>query len=101
MITPPELFGHWVHSHEEDGAGTEVYRPRNWPFPLARGRSAFEIKPNGEFVQSGPGPVDVSVGRKGRWQAVAPDRIAVYLPDQKSYELRISSVSPDLLKVTR
>ena len=101
MITPAELFGHWVHSHEEDGAGLEVYRPLSWPFPLARGRTAFEIKPDGEFVQYGPGPADVSTGRKGRWQAAAPDRIAISLPGQKPYELHIASVAPGLLKVTR
>jgi len=101
VTTPSELCGHWVHSHEEDGEGAEVYRPLGWRFPLARGRTAFEIKPDGEFVQHGPGPTDVSTSRKGRWQAVAPDRISISMPGQKSYELHISSAGPDLLKVMR
>ncbi len=96
---PPELFGHWVHSHEEDRAGEEVDRPLGWRFPLARGRSAFEIKPDGEFVEHGPGPVYVSVANKGRWQAVTADRISVSLSGGKSYELHVSSVGPGLLKV--
>ena len=101
MITPAELCAHWVHSHEEDGAGAEVYRPLGWRFPPARGRTAFEIKPDGEFVQYGPGPTDVSTRRAGRWQAMAPDRISVSLPGRESYDLRIVSVSRDLLKVMR
>ncbi len=101
MTMPRELFGHWVHSHEEDRAGEEVYRPLGWRFPLARGRTAFEIKPDGEFVEYGPGPTDVSASHKGHWQAVTADRIAVSMPGPKSYELHISSVGPDLLKVMR
>jgi len=101
VTMPRELFGHWVHSHEEDRAGEEVYRPLGWRFPLARGRTAFEIKPDGEFVEYGPGPTDVSASHKGHWQAVTADRIAVSMPGPKSYELHISSVGPDLLKVTR
>jgi hypothetical protein len=97
----PEIFGHWVHSHEEDRAGEEVYHPLGWRFPLARGRSAFEISPDGEFVEHGPGPADVSVARKGRWQVVTADRITVSLPGGKSYELHFTSVAPDLLKLTR
>jgi hypothetical protein len=101
VSVPAELFGHWVHSHEEDGADAEIYRPRGWPLPPARGRTAFEIKPDGEFVEYVPGPVDVSASRTGRWQAVAPDCIAISLPGQKTYELRISSVGSELLKVKR
>ncbi len=101
MSVPPDLLGLWVHSHEEDGAGAEVYRRRGWPFPPARGRTAFEIRSDGEFVQYGPGPTDVSVSRTGRWQAVAPDRITVTPAGQKPYELQICSVGPDLLKVKR
>jgi hypothetical protein len=101
VSVPEALIGHWVHAHEEDSGDTAVYRRVGWPLRPARGRSAFEIKADGEFVRHGTGPVDVSTSRTGRWRIVAPDRIAVTLPGQRSYELRIASVEPELLKVTR
>jgi hypothetical protein len=98
---PAAVFGHWVHSHEEDSGDVEVYRPLGWPLPPARGRSAFEIKPDGEFVRYRPGPADVSAGRRGRWEALAPDRIAVSLPDESPHELEICCVGPEVLKIRR
>jgi hypothetical protein len=90
-----------VHSHEEDTAGEKVFRRIGWRLPPARGRTAFEIKPDGEFVSHGPGPGDASASRAGRWSAVAPDRIEVSLPGQSAFELRIASVEPDALRLSR
>ncbi len=41
---PPELFQHWMHSHEEDSGDVQVYRPADYDFPPARGRRGFELQ---------------------------------------------------------
>src|ERR1041384_5695638 len=38
---------HWVHSHEEDTDTEMVLRPAGYKFPPSRGRSSFELKPDG------------------------------------------------------
>ena len=36
-----------------------VFRPADRPFPPARGRTSFELRPDGTYVETSPGPVDV------------------------------------------
>ena len=61
------LIGHWVHSHEDDGDGEMVFRPATYPFPPARGRVSFELRRDGTYVESSPGPVDLPVQSAGGW----------------------------------
>jgi len=48
----------WVHSHEEDKGGLQVFRPTDYPFPPARGRDALGLVADGSLVKSIPGPDD-------------------------------------------
>jgi hypothetical protein len=89
---PPELFRHWVHSHEEDAGGVQVYRPAGYPFPPARGRRGFELKPDGEAVLYGPGPSDRPAATTGRWEPSGSGRVRL-----AGSELEIVSVEPDRL----
>ena len=61
------LHGTWVHSHEEDGEGTQVYRPPTYDFPPARGRESFELREGGVLVDRGPGPTGVPAEAEGTW----------------------------------
>jgi hypothetical protein len=61
------LQGTWVHSHEEDAEGTQVYRPPGYDFPPARGRESFELRAGGALVDRGPGPTDVPAEAEGTW----------------------------------
>jgi hypothetical protein len=89
---PPELFQHWMHSHEEDSGDVQVYRPADYPFPPARGRRGFELRPDGEALLYGPSPSDKPEATAGRWSLSAPGRVR--LGDR---ELEIVSVSGDRL----
>ena len=59
--------GIWVHSHEEDGEGVQVYRPPTYDFPPARGRESIELQAGGALVDRGPGPTDVPAEAEGTW----------------------------------
>jgi hypothetical protein len=61
------LQGRWVHSHEEDTDDRLVFRPAAHKFPPSRGRQAFELRPDGAFVERASGPDDRPKETKGRW----------------------------------
>jgi hypothetical protein len=61
------LQGRWVHSFEEDTDDEMVFRPADREFPPARGRESFELRPDGTYAGSAPGPVDVPEHTEGAW----------------------------------
>lgn len=61
------LCGQWVHSHEEDADDEMVFRPATHPLPPSRGRTSLELRPDGTYVESSPGPVDLPEESTGRW----------------------------------
>ncbi|MCA1682898.1 MAG: hypothetical protein LC685_02725 [Actinobacteria bacterium] len=61
------LHGRWVRSHEEESDGEMVFRPSTHAFPPSRGRSSFELRPDGSYVERSPGPVDRPVESTGSW----------------------------------
>jgi hypothetical protein len=89
---PPELFQHWMHSHEEDSGDVQVYRPADYDFPPARGRRGFDLRPDGELRLYGPSPSDRPEATTGTWSPLDAGRVR--LGDR---ELEIVSVSPDRL----
>jgi hypothetical protein len=67
----------WVHSHEEDTDREMVFRPAEVELPPSRGRVAFELRPDGTFVESGIGPTDRSEPASGRWQLEDGEKIVL------------------------
>jgi len=61
------LYGHWRHSHEEDSDGEMVFRPAQHAFPPARGRTGFELRPDGSYLENSPGPDDRPEQSSGCW----------------------------------
>jgi hypothetical protein len=99
QMNPNLLHQHWVHSHEEDTPEKQVFRPANYNFPLSRGRSSFELKPDGGLVESGIGPTDRKQQVEGRWKLEGGDRLALYTDDQArpTRVLKIASANADRL----
>lgn len=64
---PPNLAGIWIHSHEEDHDGLQVYRPAGYPFPPARGRNSLTLEPDGSARSGSPGPDDRGTTAEGSW----------------------------------
>lgn len=67
-LIPETLHQHWVHSHEEDSNTEMVFRPATFNFPRSRGRTAFELRPDGSLVEFGIGPTDRRQESKGTWK---------------------------------
>ena len=91
------LQGHWVHSHEEDSEGEQVFRPASYDFPPARrGRESIELRPDGTYVERSPGPADAPVeSGSGSW-AIEGDRLVV---GGDAWEIK--AAEPDRLTVKR
>lgn len=100
---PASIYQHWVHAHEDDTPETQAYRPASYPFPPARGRSGFEIRDDGSFIEHGIAPTDGIQQTEGRWRAEAGDRIQITMGGQgeRRYALDIVSCEPDLLRIVR
>jgi hypothetical protein len=98
------LHEHWVHSHEEDTGDTMVFRPFDYDFPLSRGRSSLELKPDGSLVEhGGVAPDDRSLSASGRWELKDGDRLALYSgsSSQPSRVLQIESADKDRLVIKK
>lgn len=67
MISRDAVVGQWAHSHEDDHDGVQVFRPARYPFPPARGRTAFTLQSDGNAVTGQPGPVDRGESVVGTW----------------------------------
>jgi hypothetical protein len=91
------VVGHWVHSHEEDTDAEMVYRPASYSFPPSRGRTSFELRDDGSYVERSPGPVDVPVESKGSW-SLEGDRLLLGADgDDPGHAWEVSAVEGDRL----
>ena len=58
----------WLHAHEEDTGDTMVFRPSSFKLGPSRGRTGFELRPNGTLIEHGIGPTDQRTQTPGRWR---------------------------------
>jgi len=93
------IEGRWVHSHEEDTEQEMVFRPADRGLPPARGRTAFELRGDGTYVESEPGPVDVPVESVGRWSLQGDRLVLEGEGDRPGHVWRIAAAEGDRLAV--
>jgi hypothetical protein len=92
------LEGRWLHSHEEDTADEMVFRSADsgYAFPRSRGRQGFELRADGSYVGSSPGPADQPERSEGGWSLQAGNRLV--LPGRV---LEIAEAEGGVLRVRR
>lgn len=56
-----------MHAHEQDTDDEMIFVSPGRPLPPSRGRASFELRSDGTYVESSPGPVDAPVESGGRW----------------------------------
>jgi len=99
--TPADaLVGEWVHSHEEDQPGREVFRRRGYAFPPARGRRALDLAAGGELREAAPGPDDRTRRVTGSWD-VRDGRLTVRVDGRAPEEFLVDTVEPQRLVLRR
>ena len=95
------LYGKWIHSHEEDTPDETIFRAAGHPFPPARGRMALEIRADGTYVETTPGPTDVPEESTGHW-SFEGDRLILEGPAgtlAQTWEL--TAIDKDTLRVRK
>ncbi|SDL95797.1 hypothetical protein [Nonomuraea jiangxiensis] len=91
---PSGLVGCWLHSYEEDGETTAVYRPSDHPFPPSRRvRRGLEFRADGTFVELRPGPDDRPRPVTGHWRAGEGGRVRVAFPPGQGAPIELTVVS--------
>jgi hypothetical protein len=97
MIERAQVEGRWVHSHEEDTVDETVFRAADsgYAFPPSRGREALELRPDGSYAGTAPGPADKPQETGGgRWALEDGNRLV--LPDRT---LEITAADAHVLRV--
>jgi len=100
-IDAKALAQHWVHSHEEDQGDTEVYRPQSYDFPPSRGRSGLNLRSDGGYAESAPGPSDRPEERGGGSWELHGDALTLQAPDGSKQTRKVVSVAADRLVLRR
>jgi hypothetical protein len=99
-LDPSALHRNWVHSHEEDTDGELVFRPASYSFPPSRGRSAIDLRGDGSYGESAPGPTDRPAETEGTW-TLEGSELRLHAADGSTRVLTIASVDADRLVVRR
>lgn len=94
-VDPSALHGLWLHSHEEDTDTEMVFRPSTFTFPPSRGRTSFELKPDGSLVAGGILPDDRRSVAGGTWKLEDNNRLAFYTGAQSTPDRVVQIVSAD------
>ena len=95
------LIGHWVHSHEEDTTTEKVFRKADYAFPPSRGRDEYNLQPGGVLSATRPGPTDQRQTNSGNWQLDDSSNLVLRLPEGATKQLKIASIEPDRLVITK
>ena len=99
-ISPKDIMGAWVHSHEEDptdGSLREVYRPSDWNFGPSRGRRGYDLQEGNLALVQGIGPADGPTKTKARWRLEPGNVLIILNPSGAIRRLHIEDVAPDRL----
>ena len=95
----------WMHSYEEDTETEMVYRPSDYNFPLSRGRTGFELKPNHKLVEINIAPTDGSEEETGSWELKDANEENLTLQlnpkNSASRKLYIKSINEDSLVIEK
>jgi hypothetical protein len=102
-IAKKNLQRRWLHSHEEDTDEAMVYRPATYDFPPSRGRSGFELRPDGTTAEIGIGSTDRREESPGTWRLEADTLVLGRADDAAggSRVLKILDIASDRLMVAK
>jgi hypothetical protein len=94
------LQKHWRHAHEEDSDAEMIFRPASYAFGPSRGRAGFDLRPDGSYAESAPGPADAPNETEGTWE-LRGDELKLRAGDGSTRVLQIASAEPDRLVIKK
>jgi hypothetical protein len=101
MEQQPPIAARWIHSFEEDGSDTMVFRAPPQVFKRARGaRLGLDLAPDGAATITGTGVADRPSSSTGRWSLESGPGLGILRitsADGKTYEWPIVSLDAERL----
>jgi hypothetical protein len=88
-----------MHSHEEDTPGVAIYRPREYEFPPARGRTGFDFIASGKAVYHGIAGSDGVNELSGHWKTQGSDEIKITFNDERIQPIVLHVLTCDANKL--
>ncbi|AHM61476.1 hypothetical protein D770_16110 [Flammeovirgaceae bacterium 311] len=101
---PDSLMGSWIHSHEEDHSGNQVYRHPSYDFPPSRGRERFDLRSDGRIYYYGIAPNDGAANLiEGKWIPINERTIEVSFPgnSEKDFSAELIEMSSERLIIRK
>ena len=100
---PRGVAGSWVRAREQDTDLDEVYVRPDTPLPPSRmGRTGLELREDGSFRETAPGPTDAPEGGPaGSWSVDGEHLVLRGGSERGERKLRISEVTPERLSFRR
>lgn len=95
------LYRLWFHSYEEDGSNKSIYRPSSYNFPLSRGRDAFEIRENGDFIFYPIDSIDLHQKHIYKFEIKNKNKLYIYNNKVLLNDIDILSCEKDLLIIKK
>lgn len=86
-INADNLFGEWVHSHEEDNDNIKLFRLSTYDFPPSRGREKINLKGKGNLVYTPISPNDLPKPYNGTWKVDKSELILEYNNMKKTFKI--------------
>ena len=97
-----DLYGKWVHAHEEDTDTEMVFRPPGHPLPPSRGRTAFELRNDETCAYLGIGRDDRGEASSGSWRFdEQTSALSLNLPDGTHQVFPVASADKEKLVVKK
>jgi hypothetical protein len=93
------LQGVWTHSHEEDAAGTSVFRLENTVSAPSRGRISFELYADGRARYRAPGASDVPTEEAALWKLIAPDVLIISQGQKELLRADVITATPEKIEL--
>jgi hypothetical protein len=99
-IDPKLLTRAWVHAHEQDHDGLQVFKPLGTALPPSRGRRILDLSHAEKMTLTKPDASDRSTTREAHWQ-LADDRLSLSSDSSDETHYRIESLNRDELVMQR
>lgn len=103
-IKPADLHGHWLHSREEQPAGSQVQvfrREGTREFPRSRFRMQYRFHPGGKLDWFYLAPDDAHRFKQGRWKLEGKDGRTLRLTRDDGTDLfRVEELSKTVLRLS-
>jgi hypothetical protein len=102
MATPDRnlLARAWVHAHEEDHDGLQVFKPLGTDLPPSRGRRILDLAQGGGAMLRTPGADDRLQSTPISWR-LDDDRLLIASAAGNEQRFRIAALAADELVVQR